>query len=121
MIRNAWLSDCSARGAGVSARAPVSRASSRGGRGRAVVFRPVCRVSRVQSACRFGPACRFGRRVAFPPAASHGRAGVSRARSAAGNPQLLAGLHGGAAQGVEVDDLPDDHAGVVIGIRALGH
>ena len=111
MIRNAWLSGCSARRAGVSARVPVCVPTA------GVPSFPAG-VSRV--AYPVGVSLR-GRRVAFPTAAAHGRAGVSRARSAAGNPQLLAGLHGGAAQGVEVDDLPDDHAGVLIGIRALGH
>src|SRR5580693_3338509 len=46
-----------------------------------------------------------------------GVAGTSAAR----NPELLAGEHDVAAQRVEVDDLMDDGAGVLVRIRALGH
>lgn len=41
--------------------------------------------------------------------------------SAARDPELLAGEHSVAVQRIEVDDLLDNGAGVLVGIRALGH
>ena len=54
-------------------------------------------------------------------AGSPGLPGAGFPASAARHPELLTGEHEVAAQGVKVDDLLDDGAGVLLRVRALGH